>query len=449
MSAILRLLEFTIDGGESKRLVPLKLFFAIHYCAFSTQTYLPIYFDHTENFDKMQIGILLTLPCVCAIIAPPIWGGVADVLKNQKLVHIFCLVTAALFMFSLRFVSTFNVMCLMLFVANFQTQPTWSLLDQTAMTMLVHIGGVYGKQRLYGAIGYGIGGYFAGLMAAAIGIAWCFNMVLGLSVISLFILLRFIPAYQPDDDGAKTDYIQSLAVIWDQPDVLVLFIVVLLAGVMGGLIDSTFASLDFLFLWYFNLSGNDTRLVGVIIATETISELPLFFFSNKIFERFGTPNCIIFSVVAYGVRMIVYTYAHNPWVWLPFEVLHGMTFGLLWAAFTNYIFQSSPEGTEGTMIGLLTAVQKGMGAACSTLMGGYMYEHFGGRFMWGTGAFVVFPAAILFSLIFAWLAREYPEKSTATREKWGSSSSLCSIDINDRITKKNGYTEIDGMPESA
>ncbi|OWZ17944.1 Major Facilitator Superfamily (MFS) transporter [Phytophthora megakarya] len=441
MSTILRLVEFAIDGGESKSLVPLKLFFAIHYCAFSTQTYLPIYFDHTENFDKMQIGILLTLPCVCAIVAPPIWGGVADVIKNQKLVHIFCLVTAAVFMFSLRFVSTFNVMCIMLFVANFQTQPTWSLLDQTAMTMLVHIGGVYGKQRLYGAVGYGIGGYFAGVMAAAIGIAWCFNMVLGLSFISLFILLRFIPAYQPDDEGPKTDYLQSLAIIWDQPDVLVLYIVVLLAGIMGGLID------NFLFLWYFNLSGNDTRLVGVIIATETISELPLFFFSNKIFERFGTPRCIIFSVIAYGIRMIVYTYAQNPWVWLPFEILHGMTFGLLWAAFTNYVFQSSPEGTEGTMIGLLTAVQKGMGAACSTLMGGYMYEHFGGRIMWGTGAFVIFPLAILFSFIFSCLAREYPEKSAATREKWGSSSSLCSIDINERIAKKNGYTEIDGVPE--
>ncbi|RLN71283.1 hypothetical protein BBJ28_00009656 [Nothophytophthora sp. Chile5] len=441
MSAILRLVEFIFDGGENKRLVPLKMFFAIHYCAFSTQTYLPIYFDTVEKFDKMQIGILLTLPCVCAIIAPPIWGGVADVLKNQKLVHIFCLVSAAVFMFSLRFVSSFNVMCIMLFVANFQTQPTWSLLDQTAMTMLVHVGGVYGKQRLYGAVGYGVGGYFAGVMAAAIGIAWCFNMVLGLSCISLVILMRFIPAYQPDEDQPKTEYLQSLAIIWDQKDVMVLYIVVLLAGIMGGLID------NFLFLYYFNLSGNDARLVGVIIAVETISELPLFFFSNKIFERFGTPRCILFSLVAYGVRMIVYTFAQNPWVLLPIEALHGMTFGLLWAAFTNYVFQSSPEGTEGTMIGLLTAVQKGMGAACSTLMGGYVYETMGPRVMWGIGGFVIFPLSLFFASVFACLAREYEEKSPAAREKWGSSSSLCSIDINDRIVKKNGYVEIDGVPD--
>jgi hypothetical protein len=55
--------------------------------------------------------------------------------------------------------------------------------------MLVHISVIYGNQRLYGAVGCGIDGYFAGVMAAAIDIAWCVNMVLGLSVISLF--MRF------------------------------------------------------------------------------------------------------------------------------------------------------------------------------------------------------------------------------------------------------------------
>lgn len=35
-------LGFLFDGGEAKALVPLKLLFLIHYCAFSTQTYLPV-----------------------------------------------------------------------------------------------------------------------------------------------------------------------------------------------------------------------------------------------------------------------------------------------------------------------------------------------------------------------------------------------------------------------
>ncbi|GAB9475656.1 putative transporter ywbf, partial [Globisporangium polare] len=55
-------LGFLVDGGEAKALVPLKMLFLIHLAAFSVQTYLPIYFDATEHFSKMQIGVLLSIP---------------------------------------------------------------------------------------------------------------------------------------------------------------------------------------------------------------------------------------------------------------------------------------------------------------------------------------------------------------------------------------------------
>jgi MFS family permease len=394
---------FLWDGGEAKSLVPLKLLFLIHYCAFSTQTYLPLYFDTNGHYSKIQIGFLLALPCICAIISPPIWGAVADVLQNQKLVHVFCLVTAALLMFCIQFVTAFEIMAVMVFIANFQTQPTWSLLDQTAMQMLSHIGGVYGKQRLYGAVGYGWGGYMAGVLAASVGIAWCFNMVLALSVFSLLLLVRFIPSVERagSQGGGGNDYLKSLARMREQSDVVVLFIVVLLAGMMGGLIDS------FLFLYYFNMSGNNVNLVGIIIAIETISELPLFFYSNQILDRVGTPRVVMLCLLAYGVRMFVYMYATNPWYLLPFEALHGLTFGLLWAAFTNYIYMSSAEGTQGTMIGMLTAVQKGMGAAFATLTGGYIYQIYGARTMWAIAAYGIFPLSMIFAFLFAGLSHHY------------------------------------------
>lgn len=43
---------------------------------------LQIYFDVTEHFSKMQIGVLLSIPCVCAILGPPIWGAAVDLLQN-------------------------------------------------------------------------------------------------------------------------------------------------------------------------------------------------------------------------------------------------------------------------------------------------------------------------------------------------------------------------------
>ncbi|GAB9477628.1 hypothetical protein Gpo141_00014737, partial [Globisporangium polare] len=353
----------------------------------------------------MQIGVLLSIPCVCAILGPPIWGAAADLLQNQKLVHIICLVSAALLTFSIRFVTTFQVMCVMVFVANFQTQPTMSLLDQSAMSLLSRVGGDYGKQRLYGAIGYGAGGYLAGVLAATVGIAWCFNMVLALSCVSLFILVQYIPSHKrkASDDSLQggNHFLHNLAQIVKKRDLLVLFVIVLLAGIMGGLVD------NFLFLYLFNLSGNNANLVGVIIAIETTSELPLFFYANHIISRFGTPKCIFAGLIAYGIRLTMYVFVQNPWLALPVEIMHGFTYGLLWAAFTNYVYQSAPAGTEGTMIGLLAAVQKGMGSGVGTLVGGYIYENFGARAMWKVASFGIFPLALVFATVFASIAQQY------------------------------------------
>ncbi|TYZ61631.1 hypothetical protein PybrP1_007431 [[Pythium] brassicae (nom. inval.)] len=437
---------FLFDGGETKELVPLKMLFLILFAAFSVQTYLPIYFD-SQNFSKMQIGVLLSIPCVCAILSPPIWGAAADIMQNQRAVHIACLLSAGLLMFSIRFVSTFPVMCVMVFAANFQTQPAMSLLDQTAMALLSRVGGDYGKQRLYGAIGYGAGGYAAGVLAATVGIAWCFNMVLALSLLSLFILVSFVPSYSAkppatstektalsaqegghgahgkpaEEEEGRGDFLHSLALILQKRDLIVLFAIVLLAGLMGGLID------NFLFLYLFNLSGDNANLVGVVIATETVSELPLFFYANHIITRFGTPACIFASLIAYGVRMTVYVFVQNPWLALPIETMHGLTYGLLWAAFTNYVYQSAPEGTEGTMIGLLTAVQKGMGSGVGTLVGGYIYEHWGPRAMWRVAAFGVFPLSLLFAAIFSSVALTFTGQSPTRKHSVASSHEARSI----------------------
>ncbi|KAG7391782.1 hypothetical protein PHYPSEUDO_003402 [Phytophthora pseudosyringae] len=174
----------------------------------------------------------------------------------------------------------------------------------------------------------------------------------------------------------------------------------------------------------FNLSGNNPHIVGVVIAVETVSELPFFFHANKIFERFGTAKCVFASLVAYGIRMVTYAFIQHPWLVLPIEVLHGLTYGLLLAAFTNYIYEAAPKGTEGTMIGVLFAVQRGIGGGLSTLGGGWIYGALGGRMMWAIAGFVVFPLSLLCTAGFACLARSYATQSpVASKADSGSTTS--------------------------
>lgn len=339
------------------------------------------------------------------------WGAVADALHDQKKIHIFCHITSSLLIFSIQFVSSFPLMCVLMFIAYFQMVPTMSLLDLEAMAWTSRTGGDFGKQRLYAAFGYGVGGYMSGAVTSTIGIKWCFNIMLMVACISLFILVRYIPVvYEEADHSHKGQLWSSIRQVFRQIDVLVLFVIALLTGVSGGFIDS------YLFLFVFNLSNEAANIVSVYIGVQTLSEIPLFFLASALIKRMGTSVCIAISLVAYGVRYTVYAYMQNPWPLVPIELLHGVTFGLLLTALTNYVYGVAPKGSAGTMIGLLSAFQRGIGAGIASLTGGYIYDDYGPRTIWKISAFGLFPVSLVVVGVFAWFAHRSSARENLQEE---------------------------------
>ncbi|ETN11925.1 hypothetical protein PPTG_09590 [Phytophthora nicotianae INRA-310] len=387
--------------------------------------FLSIFYQQTAQFSKMQIGVLQTLPCVCTLVAPPLWGAVADHIENQRLIHVFCIITAALFMFAVRFFYwSFNWMIVVVVVANFQVAPTGSLLDHTVLNLLDKVGGEYGKQRLFGALGYGAGAYITGLIVAVAGISWSFNVSLALGMTSLLVL-RTIPPMQHSrllqqvdlEDGTlqAPSFIDNVRLICDKVDVLVLLGVVFLMGLMYGVLSS------FLTLNLYNLSGENAQIVGIAIMCETASELPAFFYSHKIINRFGIVNVLLLSIFGYFLRVSYYAVMTNAWSAIPFEFLHGVTYGLAWAACTQYVYSAAPPGCQGTIMGVLNAVQNGLARGVGTLIGGYFYQHYGARTMWLVADFGV-PLAFIGLAVFARLKN----KNDVVHEKYLEEAELFS-----------------------
>ncbi|GMF10307.1 unnamed protein product [Phytophthora lilii] len=345
--------------------------------------FLSIFYQQTAQFSKVQIGFLQTLPCICAMLAPPFWGAVADHIQDQRLIHVFCIVMGALLMFAVRFFYwSFNWMIVVVTVSNFQVAPTGSLLDHTVLNLLDKVGGEYGKQRLFGALGYGAGAYITGLIVAVAGISWSFNVSLVLGLSSLLVL-RTIPPMQHSrlldvESGIvkQPSFIVSARLICEKRDVLVLLGVVFLMGLMYGVLSS------FLTLNLYNLSGENAQIVGIAIMCETASELPAFFYSHKLIARFGIVNVLLMSITGYALRVSYYAVMTNAWGAIPFEFLHGVTYGLAWAACTQYVYSAAPPGCQGTIMGVLNAVQNGLARGMGTLIGGFFYQHYGARVMW-------------------------------------------------------------------
>ncbi|CAH0480701.1 unnamed protein product [Peronospora belbahrii] len=364
-----------------------KLMYLISNAWTSAQSnFLSIFYQQMAQFTKVQIGFLQTLPCLCTMLAPPFWGVVADRIENQRLIHIVCIITGALLMFAVRFFYwSFDWMVVVIIVSNFQVAPTGSLLDHTVLNLLDKVGGEYGKQRLFGALGYGLGAYVTGLIVAVAGISWSFNVSLGLGLTSLLVL-RTIPPMQHSrllndavlEYGAvkPPSFMENARMIYKMGDVLVLLNVVFLMGLMYGVLSS------FLTLNLYNLSGKNAQIVGIAIMCETASELPAFFYSHKIINRFGIVNVLLLSIIGYALRVSYYAVMTNAWGAIPFEFLHGVTYGLAWAACTQYVYSAASPGCQGTIMGVLNAVQNGLARGMGTLIGGYFYEHYGARTMW-------------------------------------------------------------------
>ena len=280
-------------------------------------------FYQAVGFDRSEISVLQAIPSFAFVIGAPAFGALADSLQQQRLIHYATILLGALCMYSLQYVSSFYFMTLAIFIASAITAPTGSLLDQTVMAFLDKVGGEYGKQRLYGGIGYGVGAYVTGQLVSMFNIFLMFPVHLSSAVASMAVL-SFLPAVPvhktvPGDlSNSRTNVGGIISQLREKPSVLCLFLVVFCLGLMFGVISS------FLTLYLFNLSNGDARIVGVAIFCETLSELPAFFFADAIVERFGTSKVLAASILGYLARLCYYSVMENAWSVLPFELLHGV-----------------------------------------------------------------------------------------------------------------------------
>ncbi|DAZ97446.1 TPA: hypothetical protein N0F65_009897 [Lagenidium giganteum] len=393
----------------------------------SMESFLSVFYEHTAGFSKVQIGWLSTIPSIFCLVAPPFWGAVADCLHNQRLVHIVCIVSISVLMLFMQYFRDFNGAMIMAVLANFQLAPCGSLLDHAILDLLAQVGGEYGRQRLFGSIGWGLGAYITGVMVGAWDISWAFNMSFVFSM-AMVPVLRSIPppvdqavchhnqdleiATEELSNSSSVSFLDSMrTLVLRRPDVLVLLVVVFFMSLMFGIVST------FLPIYMYNLSGNNAQIIGVATLCETASELPAFFFSHRLIGRIGTVNVLLLGTAAYALRITFYATMTNAWNALAFSFLHGVTFALTWATTTEYLYDAAPSGTVGTVIGLLNTVQNSLGSAAGALVGGYLYDNYGAQSMWWV-ANVGVPVTMVALAVFAYTKRKCnPNAPHASQEQ--------------------------------
>ena len=381
----------------------------------------------------------MAIPGMSCILGGPIWGGIADKTGKHRCVNIYCIVITSLSTLSMQFVSLnqYFLMGILVAVSSFHLNPILPLLDQAIMAMLTHHdNGDYGRQRLFGSIGAGMGALVCSEVVKHFGIASIFIVQCIASFIAVLALVFLPDCTKRNDDRAKStltsssgmddleleavrvssrslmdgstqfSYLLSLKQLAQASDVVFLFVVVLLLGTMHAVLGS------FLGLFMFNLSHGDPNIVGVSALVQTVAELPAFFYSDAIVRRMGTSWVLGLAMIAFGIRLVAYSIIPSAWYMLPVDLLHGLTFSLAWAACTIYAYQAAPSDMHGTMLGLLAALFHGFGRGLGNLIGGWIYDHYGPVLLWRWTALLA-PIGILVVAVFH--NRQSPKRANNTR----------------------------------
>lgn len=371
-------------GVDRALLVPKAFYFCYFAASSSLLPFLALYY-HESGLSGGQIGILVSLSPIITWLAAPFWGALADNTRQYRLILTTTIIGTAFTAGLLGWVSGFLLLLPVVVVYAFFCAPIIPLVDNGVMTMLGERSRLYGRQRVWGSIGWGISAAAAGLLVDRFGQGVSFYIY-----IFFFIILAFISTKFRMSSGAiRLPFWQGMrALVGNRA--LIIFLVTTLFASMGSAIVNNYV---FIYLKDLGASG---ALLGISLTVATLSEMPVFFFAATLLRVFGARGLLLLSLSAYVVRLIAYTFLPPVWLVLPINLLHGLTFAALWTAGVSYANEVAPTGMSATAQGLFTGVTMGLGSAVGALVAGLVFESFGPLVMFRGGAMIVLIGIVFF-----------------------------------------------------
>eukprot|EP00475_Leptophrys_vorax_P004258 TRINITY_DN12546_c0_g1_i1.p1 TRINITY_DN12546_c0_g1~~TRINITY_DN12546_c0_g1_i1.p1 ORF type:complete len:457 (-),score=107.02 TRINITY_DN12546_c0_g1_i1:1104-2474(-) len=403
-------------------LTKLKLLYLVTWMAYAAvMPYQPLFFS-SIGFSNTYIGALMCVAPFARLVGAPLFTGLGDYLQKRSLVFVLTLIISSVLRFGLIWVNSdrqIAIGCLYI-SAEFIYACTSSFIEALAYQMLgKHAKKLYGRQRLWGSVGWGAFSVIAGLsidLAKSVNIV--FYIQLGMTFLVVFFVLlsslsfdrEVIEQQNINNDQAiyshetPSSWFRMIIHVVCNIEVFSFLTMVFVWGVLTGFIFS------FLFVYMENYLHSSSLLMGSLLAITCVAELPFFFFSGAWIKLLGHAGVLVVSVGCLSIRLIVYSIVSNGFQIIPVEILHGFSFGAAWGAMTGFANDHSPRGFEATMQGILQATSTGLGVGIGGLASGFLFDLFGPIKMFRFGA--------LFGLIPIVLALLHQVTTTCSRKKY-------------------------------
>ncbi len=335
------------------------------------------------GFDAAQIGQMIAVLHGTKIVAPNIWGWIADHTGR-----------------TMRVVRAASLLALVCFAVVFLGHGYWLLLSAMAgfsffwnaalpqfeANTMNHLGAEdhrYSHIRLWGSIGF---------IAAVTALGWMIDLhghgVLPGALILLFGGLWIASLLAPERRAsAHVDAQPGFLSILRRPRVAAFFVACFLLQASHGPYYAFFSI-------YLEDHGYGSDVIGVLWALGVVAEIGVFLVMHRLLGRFSPRILMTAALLLAALRWwLIGAYVDSPVLLVLAQMLHAATFGVYHAVGMFMINRFFVGRNQGRGQALYSSLTFGAGVAAGSLASGYLWTVVGGSATFFAAAALAFVAA--------------------------------------------------------
>lgn len=327
--------------------------------------YWNLYLKHLQ-FTPTETGIFIGTVMLTKLIAPYIWGWVADHTgKRMAIVRTGCLFAAISYAGILLGQQFFWMLLVMLSFSFF-----WNAaLPQFEATTFTHLGDKhhhYSSIRLWGSVGF---------VVAVVILGWLFENWLGIGrlpwfVLGLLITIWLASLLVPETAAGHLplDH-EPLGTVIRKPHVMGLLLACFCMQVSHGPYYAIYSR-------YAESYGYSVSMISSFWALGVIAEVIIFIFMYKLIQRYPLWKLLGGSLLIAVLRWLLIGLFPE---WLPVmliaQVMHAATFGVYHATAIRLIHQHFTGRHQGKGQALYSSISFGAGGAIGSVYSGIVWDY--------------------------------------------------------------------------
>lgn len=325
-----------------------------------------------RGMTAAEIALAVAMPQVARIVAPALWGWLADAWDvryggARRAIIVFSAFVMLAGFIVLPFLEHAGAIALMLLVMSLFSAGAYPLIEAITFSVLEGCTGQYGPIRLWGSIGFILAVLGTGAWLDSAGASILTGILIGLAVATCAVSFAL-----PAGAAARTQHTgERLGAVLRRPAVLAFF---------GACFCMTAAhgTMYVFYSIYLEDAGYSKTLIGALWAVGVVAEVVLFLRLPRVMRRFSLRALLLASFACAVLRFPAIGWGVDSLLLLAAaQLLHAATFGVFHAACVAAVHRLFPGALAARGQALYSSIAYGLGGAAGSLIAGWTWTAFG------------------------------------------------------------------------